>query len=133
MTQSSRLLDLFISCELTHDVNHFIPQNAGIELKPWLWWNRLCKVPYFWEDDLHVLQDAIGITQTDPAVLATTAGGLKVFDFHPIHVFLNTESLDRYERTRHLHHNPKELTKHRYEGYGTRNRLIELLELAKKI
>ena len=60
-------------------------------------------------------------------------GGLKVFDFHPIHVFLNTESLERYERTRALHHNPKELIKHRYEGYGTRNRLIELLELAKKV
>lgn len=55
-----------------------------------------------------------------------------VVDFHPIHVFLNTESLDRYERTRSLHQNPKELIKHRYEGYGTRNRLLELLGSAKK-
>jgi len=57
---------------------------------------------------------------------------LKVLDFHPIHVFLNTESLDRYERTRPLHHNPKELIKHRFEGYGTRNRLLEVLELVEK-
>lgn len=55
--------------------------------------------------------------------------GVKVFDFHPIHIFLNTESLDRYERTRPYHQNPSELIKHRYKGYGTRNRLIELLEL----
>ena len=107
-------------------MNHFIPQHAGIELKPWLLWNRLCKVPYFWEDDLHVLYDSIGIAQTNPAELVT-ADGVKVFNFHPIHIFLNTESLDRYERTRHLHGNPAELIKHRFVGYGTRNRLIELL------
>ena len=57
--------------------------------------------------------------------------GLKVFDFHPIHIFLNTESLERYERTRPIHHNPKELIKHRYSGYGARNQLIELLEMNK--
>lgn len=134
MTQSSRLLDLFQSFGLTHEVNHFIPQHSGIELKPWRLWNRLCKVPYFWEDDLHVLYDSISITQTEPAELAAVLGrGLKVFDFHPIHIFLNTESLDRYKLTRKLHDNPKELIKHRYEGYGTRSRLIELLKLAKSV
>ena len=56
--------------------------------------------------------------------------GFHVFDFHPIHVFLNTESLDRYERTRSIHQNPKELIKHRYQGHGTRSWLMELLELA---
>ena len=56
--------------------------------------------------------------------------GLKCFDFHPIHVFLNTENLNRYERTRPIHQNPKELIKYRYQGYGTRSRSMELLELA---
>jgi len=126
MTQSSRLLDLFQTFGLTHEVNHFIPHQAGIELKPWLLWNQLCKVPYFWEDDVHVIYDSIGITQSEPAVLANATKGLRVFDFHPIHIFLNTESLDRYERTRPFHNNPKELIKHRYQGYGTRKRFIEL-------
>ncbi len=132
MTQSSRLLDLFQHSGLTHDVNNFIPNHTGIQLSPWVFWNHLCKVPYFWEDDVHVLYESIGIPQQNPVELAFSRNGLKVFDFHPIHVFLNTESLDRYERTRPLHHNPKELIKHRYAGYGTRNRLIELLELANK-
>ena len=81
-------------------------------------------VPYFWEDDVACI---------DPNVSEVSSlvrrHGIKVFDFHPIHVFLNTESLDRYERTRPLHQNPKELIKHRFEGYGTRSRLIELLEM----
>ena len=75
MTQSSRLLDLFQTSGLTHEVNHFIPYHAGVELKPWVLWNQLCKVPYFWEDDVHVLYDSIGISQTDPAEIATAEGG----------------------------------------------------------
>ena len=130
MTQSSRLLDLFKSRGLTHDVNHFIPSHANIELKPWSLWNNLCKVPYFWEDDLHLLYEPMGFKQDRPVELALRRNKLKVFDFHPIHVFLNSESLDRYEQTRSLHQNPCELIKYRYSGYGTRSRLLELLKLS---
>ena len=55
--------------------------------------------------------------------------GFHVFDFHPIHVFLNTENLSRYERTRLLHQKPDELLKHRYQGKGTRTQLLNLLNL----
>jgi hypothetical protein len=132
-TQNSRLLDLFLRRGLTHECNAFIPVQSGISLKPWRLWSNLTRVPYSWEDDVHILYESMGIQQQSPRDIALSVEqGLKVFDFHPIHVFLNTESLDRYERTRPLHHNPKELIKHRYEGYGTRNRLIELLELCKQ-
>ena len=131
MTQSSGLLEIFKRCGLTHDANHFVPQHTGIELKPWHMWNDLIRVPYSWEDDVHILYDSINVPQENPRDIAINASttGLKVFDFHPIHVFLNTESLNRYERTRPLHQNSKELIKHRYQGYGTRSRLIELLEV----
>ncbi len=78
---------------------------------------------------MHLLYNSTGITQTDPTECANTRGGLKVFDFHPIHVFLNTETLECYERTQTSHHSPNELIKHRCQGYGTRSRLIELLRL----
>ena len=132
MTQSSGLLELFKNAGLTNDVNHFVPHHTGIELKPWLLWNGLCRVPYHWEDDVHVQYAGLGLSEKDPKEIVSASRGLRVFDFHPIHVFLNTESLERYEHTRPLHQNPKELIKHRYERYGTRNRLIELLELAGK-
>jgi hypothetical protein len=133
MTQSSGLLEIFKACGLTHDANHFVPHHTGIELKPWSIWNDLVRVPYSWEDDVHILYDTAGMLEKSPRDIAMDMNdrGLKVFDFHPIHVFLNTESLDRYERTRPLHQNPSELIKHRYQGYGTRNRLIELLELCR--
>jgi hypothetical protein len=133
MTQSSQLLNLFQSGGLTHEVNHFIPHHTGITLKPWILWNHLVKVPYFWEDDVHVLYETIDISQKTPVEIALAGDGLKVFDFHPIHIFLNTESLDRYERTRSMHQNPKELIKHRYKGLGTRTHLIALLKLARSL
>lgn len=134
LTQSSNLLALFWRKGLTHECNTLIPEISGILVKPWSSFCGLTRVPHFWEDDVHMLYDSIGIKQSDPVEHATAEKeGLKVFDFHPIHVFLNTESLDRYERTRALHHSPQELIKHRYKGYGTRNRLIELLDLAKSV
>ena len=95
MTQSTPLLDMFLRKGLTHDANHFIPEQAGMTLAPWRLWNGLIKVPYSWEDDVHCMY---GHGDAPAALLAKD--GLRVFDFHPIHVFLNTEHLDRYEQAR---------------------------------
>jgi hypothetical protein len=131
MTQSSGLIELFKKFGLTHDVNQFIPNSLEFNLCPWFLWNGLIRVPYSWEDDIHILYESrtIQSEQREPDKLVLNNNGLKVFDFHPIHIFMNTESLERYERTRPLHHKSKELIKHRFDGYGTHSRLINLLKL----
>lgn len=133
-TNNSVLRDIFVDRGLTHECNTFIPAQSNISLKPYRLWSDLVCVPYNWEDDVHMLYESNGVPQTNPRDMAMDENcmGLKVFAFHPIHVFLNTESLDRYERTRPLHQNPEELIKHRHQGYGTRNRLIDLLDQYKK-
>jgi len=125
MLQSSRLSQLFVDKDLTHECNHLIPEQANIVLKPWRLWNGLIKVPHFWEDDAVCIY-----AQNTPIVELVARVGLKVFDFHPIHVFLNTECLDRYERTRPDHRNPAKLIRHRFRGLGTRSSLEQLLCLA---
>lgn len=122
LTQNSNLLAMFKTLGLTHDCNHLIAEQTGIILKPWLLWNGLVRVPFFWEDDLACIEK----TNT-PINGLLKRKGLKVFNFHPIHIFLNTESMERYERTRDIHQNPIELIKHRYEGEGTRTRFLKLL------
>jgi hypothetical protein len=82
-------------------------------------------MPHFWEDDAVCIYEV-----NTPIRELLSRGGLKVFDFHPIHVFLNTENLDRYERTRPYHQNPAELIRHRHTGLGTRSALNHLLGLA---
>jgi pyruvate-formate lyase-activating enzyme len=102
--------------------NLFILYSAGFRPAPFYLWQRLTVVPHQFQDNVEIKMNLESFGQE------SFEQGFHVFDFHPIHVFLNTESLDRYERTRKLHQNPKELIKYRYAGYGTRSRLIELLK-----
>lgn len=129
MTQSSVLLEQFKKFGLTHDVNHFIPHNAGMDLVPFELWNGLCRVPYFWEDDIQVIYEHRDSEKFGKLnALPLKAPGLQVYDFHPIHIFLNTENLNRYESTRPSHQHPDELIGARYDGIGIRNAFKELLE-----
>ena len=124
MTQSSPLLELFRSIGLTHDCNHFIPSSSSIELQPWVHWNGLIKVPFFYEDDAYCLA-----ADTEPVQTLMASPGLCVFNFHPIHVFLNTEHMDRYENTRNNHDDPKALIDFRNNKVtGTRDILRLILE-----
>jgi hypothetical protein len=123
MTQSSRLLDLFLQAGLTHDCNHFIPAHTGIALKPYRHWNGLIRVPYFWEDDVDLAYGA------GPGIdVAVSLQGLKVFDFHPIHVALNSTSLAQYEASRAAHRDWTALQEHVGQGEGVRARLLRLMQ-----
>ncbi|MCB1562212.1 MAG: hypothetical protein KDJ75_01435 [Alphaproteobacteria bacterium] len=121
MTQNSNILDIFVDLGLTHDSNHFIPEQINCALAPWHVWNGLIKAPYFWEDDVVCLYE-----DNTPIIDLKTRPGLKIFDFHPIHVYLNTESLDRYERTRPIHRDIDALRSHRHDGHGSRSSLRQL-------
>lgn len=126
MTQSSHILEAFKLFGLTHDANHFISVIAEIDLKPWIHWNGLIRCPYFWEDDVHYIEkDEYSVDQL------LSRNGLKIFDFHPIHVYLNTEAADRYEKSRAVHRSFSELNQHRYNGYATENILLEIIERSK--
>jgi hypothetical protein len=124
MVQSSRLSQVYVDRGFTHECNDFIPEQAEWDLRPWRLWNGLLRVPHFWEDDATCLY-----RQWTPMATLLSRPGLKVFNFHPIHVFLNTEDLDRYERTRPWHQRPGELRAHRHAGAGTRAALCDLLKV----
>jgi hypothetical protein len=128
VAQSSRILDVCAEAGLTHDLNTFIPSGSQNDVKPWWSWNGMVRVPYFWEDDVHCLYQNKTQQELEPFQLIKSELKFGVLNFHPIHVFLNTESLNRYETTRPFHNNGRLLRQYRYEGYGTRDRLIELLQ-----
>jgi hypothetical protein len=124
LLQSERLLDLFAEYRLTHVCNHYIPFSSNIALAPFRLWGGLTMVPHGFQDNA-----AIRTKEVFPDIpLQALLSRLYVFDFHPIHIFLNTEDLSRYEATRPFHQDPRELIKYRYHGDGTRNRLIRLLK-----
>ncbi len=125
MTQNTPIIDAFEKFDLIYDCNTFIPYSSGIKLKPYKHWTKnILKIPYFWEDDIHCMYDWMWDVKE-----FVSADSLKVFDFHPIHIFLNTEKLDRYEKSKNLLYKSEDkVHKLRYDGYGINNFLKDLLE-----
>lgn len=124
MTQNTEILQLFSKKGLVFDCNTFIPFSSGIILKPFRYFiKNIIKVPYFWEDDVYIISEKK--YKVDDYIKYP---GLKVFDFHPIHIYLNTEKIERYNEAK------KELNHTRLrnlintKSYGIRNFFIDLIE-----
>ena len=117
--QGSKIADIFVSFGLTHDSNDFILKSRNSRVEPWLSWNGLLKIPYCWADDVACYYGCI------ESLSRNILKGVQVFDFHPIHVFLNTSELSLYESTRDLHRCPGQLKKQRFAGFGARSFLKE--------
>lgn len=115
MLQSSRVLALFQRLGLRYDCNHFLPAHTGIVLRPWADWTGMIRVPYFWEDDVAAAE---GFRESPTDLVK--AEGLRVADFHPIHVALNTRDLNVYERSRESHADLDALQRFRKDGPGAR-------------
>ena len=118
---SFRHLELMSRFGLESDHSIYLPRASGIQ--PVL---HVCKggnaplvrVPYFWEDDYEIMRpDWPWLPQADHQ-------GLRVYDFHPIHIYLNTRHIARYETLKT--HGPLQamdesaLKPHRQEGHGIR-------------
>jgi hypothetical protein len=122
MLQSTELLQLFAEKKLVYDSNHFLPYHNN--LKPYKLWNGLVKIPYNWEDDVHW---SYGYDFSDSG-MELGGDGLVVFDFHPIHIFLNTENKYRYNEAKKFYNDPAKLLEYRNtEVLGTRDLLVNLL------
>lgn len=128
MTQSSRILEIFRSVGLTHDLNQFVPPRVHDLLAPWHHWDGLIRVPTLWEDDVFCMYRDTEWPQPEPLQLMANPQGLLVANFHPIHVFLNTDTLERYEQLRQWHQEPEVLRRGRCGERGARTQLIEILQ-----
>jgi hypothetical protein len=128
IVSSSPLQETFMSFGLSHDLNMFIPNGSRISLKPFFSYNSLVTVPYCWEDDAHLHFDLHDVPEMEPIdICRNGVNSLKVFNFHPIHIYLNTDTIERYEISRNFHRDESELINYRNPGYGTRNRFIDLI------
>lgn len=94
LVQSTQLLDrLFTTTSVHTDASLFLPRTP--HLQPLTYdWRRIpyTRIPYFWEDDIEMER-----AQPDwHAAPLLALPGLKVFNFHPIHVFLNSADMAPY-------------------------------------
>ena len=111
------------SKSVRYSSNLNIPFSSSITLAPWVSSSSLIEVPYSWADE-HAWS-----SRSQPSCSEWLKGdGLLVADFHPIHVFLNTQTSSDYEDTRFCHQDPETLVRHRKSGFGVRSELITLCE-----
>lgn len=126
MLQSILMLQKFADKKLVYEANTFLPYQTG--LKPVKLWNGLIRIPYNWEDDVHW---SYGYS-FDDCRLDINGEELLVFDFHPIHIYLNTENKYRYSEAKKYYKDSDKLLEYRNnEVPGTRDLLVNLLKHCK--
>lgn len=130
LVQSSPILELFRRKGLRYEVNLFIPWSNSISLKPIWHYNGLLRIPYFWEDDFQCLQK---LKTGWEAFSLLQYSGLKIFNFHPIHLYINTEDIKRYEKAKAYLRNPEKLIGFKYIGMGAFSFLSTLNEAIKNM
>ena len=91
LLQSTRILEKFHKYDIENDVSLFSPNsNNPPEYQKFA---KLYRFPYFWEDAVNMMEDKTwslpeSILQED---------GLKIFNFHPLHIYFNFHHIEQYE------------------------------------
>lgn len=110
---------------LSNDLCH---QQVG--LRPWFDFSGLLRLPIYWEDDVHCV---CGDGDFGLDALGLRAPGLKVLNFHPVHVYLNTSDLVAYQRCKETLRDAQAAPAHRASGQGVRSLLESLLQQAQAL
>ena len=97
LMQSTPLLDTVMrETPIETDVSLFLPRAKAVEFIEYHRPGRtLLRVPYVWEDDFE-MESGDPCWELSP--LFGRGEGLKVFNFHPIHIYLNSADIGPYHR-----------------------------------
>ena len=78
------------------DVSIFLPYQNHVTPVLFRYGDQaLWRIPYFWEDDIEMYNP---VPEWSLAKLTRSIVGLRIFDFHPIHLYLNSADMTAYER-----------------------------------
>jgi hypothetical protein len=127
VTQSSGIISCAKDVGLRYESNTFIPITSEIEVKPYIHTSKIMQLPYIWEDDVHYLNNW---NYQSKILKLLEYRGMKIIDFHPIHIFLNTAKQEHYDSARPFFQDYDELQKKvNIDSFGTRNFLLELINI----
>lgn len=118
----SRFIEEYESYGIRYESNCFLYMHQNLECVQR--GSTLKSVPFNWSDDKHIELKKKFTLSTLPLL---NSQGLNVFNFHPIHVYLNTNNLGQYQSSK-VDFNSKDLNNHRHNGEGVRTLLIKLCE-----
>lgn len=94
---------------ILYDLNMYVNPNHEFKLTPFQR-SGITILPFIYEDDLWLLESKKAPVEY---YLQDSFSMIRIFNFHPIHLFLNCEDFNRYEDAKLYTNNPKELKKYR--------------------
>lgn len=119
---SSNILQSYVKHGLRYESNIFLYQHDG--LHPVWRFKSLLSIPFSWSDDKHLELGRVH----DMAELRLSSIGLKVLNFHPIHVYLNSPDPKVYEEAKKDYKNFEWLESLRHhQGAGVGTLFVDLL------
>lgn len=130
LLQSTPLHDeLLRGSGVSVDLSLFLPHAVGVE--PVVQWSpagRLLRLPYVWQDNMEMYSPEPHFKAAD----LLDAPGLRIFDFHPVHVWLNSRAFEPYERLKAEHRldavTEMEANRFRTQGPGTMTAFLDLAD-----
>ena len=130
LARSTRIAQLIRTMGFTHELNFLIPPHVGNTILPWRDFCGLIQVPIRWEDDVCLVDQSLGEPQSYVGKLE-----LFVVNMHPIHLYLNSVSVDDYELARSFFGDPAGLLSRRRPpgSGGTRDRFLALASTARSL
>ncbi|MBV7331999.1 hypothetical protein KFU94_27975 [Chloroflexi bacterium TSY] len=128
--QSSPLLANVLESTSIHvDVSLFLPRAAHLQPVEYIWQEKtLLRIPFYWEDDFEMERQDTNWRLDSYCI---SGSGMKVFNFHPIHIYLNSADMKPYQALKKecpqlQHATPDVVNKHIYHGIGTRSIFIDI-------
>ena len=129
MTHSGLWLDAYKEIGLTHLSQYYM---GGLEvIQPIKHVNGLVEVPVYFADDGYLFVEDHGKWKnpSEMQILAVQPDSVKVYNFHPIHIALNSNSFTLYNSTRPDHRDWKAILGHRSFSFGMRDMFTRLIKL----
>lgn len=126
LLQSSKLLHIFSKkYRLKIDSSLFLPfcKNLQPHFFEFSGDNKLFRIPYNWGDN-YILNN---FKENKSNFQILNYEGLKVFNFHPIHIYHNTSSIEEYMQIKSGNY------AHKSKSFGIKNYLLELIFKSKEL
>jgi len=98
LIQSSPLLLKFQHYGIENDSSLFLPKTENLS-PHYSSFFKLFRFPFFWEDDVKMTEEKNWSLSSNDFL---SISGLKIFNFHPIHIFLNSRDMENYNLMKKL-------------------------------
>lgn len=131
LSSSSIIVSKYEEFGILYDLNTLIPAYRGLNIKPYKApaSSNVLVLPFIFEDDIYLAQEK---RKTPDFFLSDEFSAPRIFNFHPIHLFLNTDQIATYENARPYFKDYKMLKAFvNKKNYGIRDFFFELVSIAK--